>query len=140
MTSELPDSENPLVKAAERQVDALVAAALLKSAEVRRLRFLARVSTASAVILAVMVTVVSILAVTGYSLARSVQSASVSQCRAGNTLRAGDTQVWDAFIALILRGNHNPGDLAKGRSFERYVAKVDAPRDCQKVYGVSGGR
>jgi hypothetical protein len=58
---------------------------------------------------------------------------AVQSCRDGNSYRAEQTMIWDGFIDLLLQGNNNPADHEKGKEFKAFVAKVNAPRNCEKI-------
>lgn len=66
-----------------------------------------------------------------------IQHDAVQSCQAANTQRANEKKVWDAFIDLILKNDTSAKDQSEGTAFKEYVARVDAPRDCQKAYSIS---
>jgi hypothetical protein len=137
--NEEPRNYSALLEAAERQVDALKAAALLRDDEKRRLRLTAWVSTASASVLVIILIITCALAWNGYYLARHVQDASVSQCEDGNATRMADEQRWEFFISTALGPKPGPAERAEAQRVLDNVKVSDAPRDCQQAYGVSLG-
>jgi hypothetical protein len=67
----------------------------------------------------------------------TVRAGAISSCEATNARSAADIQHWDLFIGLLLKGQTNPTVLAEGHEVTASVAKSDAPRDCQAIYGTT---
>jgi hypothetical protein len=69
---------------------------------------------------------------------RQLHNAGIQSCQAGNTYRAEQTEIWNDFIGLITASNAHPSAaaLAEAHSFLMTVAKVDALRNCNALYGV----
>lgn len=63
----------------------------------------------------------------------------VAQCEAGNSYRAGQTEIWNKLFALSFgykAPNKNSEVYKLDNEFLNYVHQVDAPRDCS-VYNAS---
>lgn len=126
MTPNVPE-ENALLRAAEQQVERLT----------RPTKRLVRWLTALCVLLVLVAAALGYFAYANHELSTRLQKDSVQSCEQGNVQRANQTQIWDGFITILLKGNTNPADAAKGKAFEEFVGQVDSPRNCQQVYNVS---
>lgn len=122
--------DGSFVVAAETQVTRLIKANRVN-------RIFIYVLSAVTIALVVVATVLGINLHRTSQLSQKVQQGAISSCLAGNAQRANDTQIWDAFITLILKGNTDPADIQEGKDFEQYIARVDAPRNCKQTYTVN---
>lgn len=77
----------------------------------------------------VMALLVAIVAVLVY-VVLAIHHDTVANCEAGNSYRAGQTQIWDHFVGLITEGNTKPSVILQATQFEGYIARVDAQRSC----------
>jgi hypothetical protein len=82
-----------------------------------------------AVVSVVIMVVASVLVYTFWQIHQN----AIQSCQDGNSYRAEQTLIWDGFIDLLLQDNKNPADQEKGKEFKAFVAKVNAPRDCQQI-------
>lgn len=123
-----PLEPGPLLRAANDQVTRLTRAARWTRIQVWAL-------TAISVVLVVGYVAGGFIVHGEYSLTRQVKNSAAAGCRQGNAQRAADLDNWKFFLSLLLRGDAKPADRAEARLLLQHVARADAPRDCQKVYG-----
>src|ERR1700677_2745738 len=119
-----------LVAAAEKLVDRLIKAD-------RRRRFQVYALGMIAIVIAAVVG----WSVDGYfqnqSLTTSVQGAALAQCISGNAHLEVDVDVWEQFIALLLKGPAISAEAKKdGAEFDKYVNAQFALRNCYALYHV----
>jgi hypothetical protein len=65
----------------------------------------------------------------------SIQQGSIASCEAGNLRAATDAANWNYFIDILVKGDTKPADLAEVKVIKAHIAKADASRDCNAVYG-----
>lgn len=125
-----PAEESVLLKAAERTVDKLVKAD-------RKRRFQVYALGVMAVVLAV----VSGFTTYGYyqnqQITSTTRTGALTQCISGNAHLSVDVNVWEQFIALLLKGNANAQAHKEGAAFDKFVSQQFALRDCYSLYGVT---
>jgi hypothetical protein len=118
-----------LVAAAERLVDRLV------KADRRR-----RIQVYTLGVIAIVLAAVVGWSVDGYfqnqQLANTVRSGAVSQCISGNAHLKVDVDVWEQFIALLLKGNDSVQAHKEGAEFDKYVNAQFTLRNCDALYGI----
>lgn len=129
MSENTPDRE--ALDAAGRLTDALAKTA----AEVSALRRYGRHNRwfiAFDIVLTVLLTLSGGIAVHAVQTATRADSAQLALCRAGNTARAQQAELWDYLISLS-----KPPRTAQGRrlvgEFEHHLRVVFAPRDCARL-------
>lgn len=119
-----------LITAAEKLVDRLIKAD-------RRRRFQVYTLGVIAIVLAAVVG----FTVYGYNqdqaLVTTVRTGAVSQCVSGNAHLKVDVDVWEQFIALLLKGNANAQAHKEGAAFDKYVNAQFALRNCDSLYGIT---
>lgn len=119
-----------LLRAAEKTVDKLLAAD-------RKRRFQVYALGVIAIVLAAVVG----WSVNGYiqnqSLALQIRDGAVSQCISGNAHLSVDVDVWEQFIALLLKGSASAEAHKEGAEFDKYVNRQFALRNCYATYGVT---
>jgi hypothetical protein len=100
-----------------------------------------RVTRALALVTALVVIACAALAwvaVNQHSDDVQLHNAGVSSCTAGNTFRSEQTQIWNEFIGLLINKKTPPATLKIAHDFLAYVSRVDALRDCVKLYNTTG--
>jgi hypothetical protein len=120
-----------LLKAAEKTVDRLLKAD-------RKRRFQVYTLGVIAIVLAAVVG----WSIDGYfqnqNLATTVQTGAVAQCISGNAHLEVDVDVWEQFIALLLKGTSVSSEAHKdGLEFDKYVNAQFALRDCYALYHIT---
>lgn len=131
----MPD--NVLLRVAQKQVEELRDEVKAGRKAARLTRFQVRLLAVVCTILLVVVGVVAEGAANQSDLYSKLHQQSIESCQFGNQQRAGEQKVWDTFIDLILQGNTDPANAAKGKQFKAYVAQVEAPRNCQQAYSTA---
>lgn len=128
----LEDLESPdvstVMRAAVTQVKVLTRAARLYH------RYVVLLAAACALQLIV-------IAVIGYLLSQQasfnngLRQSAINACHIGNKYRAEQVRIWDEFITLVTRDNHDPAELAKAHAFLAFVRTTDAQNNCERLYG-----
>lgn len=113
--SVLQGDESSVVKAFEIQIGRLIKA----NAKSRLWRWIQGIMI---IILACIVIVLALLYI-------GQQHESRATCKQGNTFRAEQTQIWNEVIALSQQSPNNNSQVDE--KFREFVAKVDAPQNCQ---------
>lgn len=92
-------------------------------------------------IVSVLLIVVCVLGTVQYfhtrEIARKVQQGSITQCLDSNHVRADDIKIWDTFVALLEGPHPTVPVAAEAKSFEGFIAKVYAPKDCNALFSIS---
>ncbi len=109
-------AESNFMRAAEQQIDRLVKA----NQRHTRWRWI------QGIMIAVLASVVIVLVI----LFTNQRTQDIRTCNQGNVFRAEQTQIWDEVIALSLPNAKTPAARQEDLSFEKFVEKVDAPRQC----------
>lgn len=121
-------NESNFMRSAEREVKSLVKAARWSKFYIRILAVVAAVLVAVACVLGVVIN-------SQGGIIGSVRNGAVTSCQDGNKYRAQQTQIWNRFVDLLLKQRTpNPVTQQIGATFKEYVADVNAPRDCSRVY------
>lgn len=69
------------------------------------------------------------------SQAQIIQSGAITGCEQQNISNANDVANWDYFIGILAKGDTKPADLREVQVIEHHIAAVDAPRNCEAIYG-----
>jgi len=108
--------ESSFMIAAEKQIDRLI-----------------RANRWHRVLLAVVVVLVVLL---GWVAWRQHQEA-IDGCRAGNSYKQSDVQVWNYVLGISAQANaKKPGVAAKVKQVEDHIAQLDAPRKCPSTWNL----
>ena len=62
---------------------------------------------------------------------------AITSCRAGNSYKQSDVQVWNYVLGISAQANANkPGVAAKVQQIEDHIAQLDAPRTCASTWNL----
>lgn len=122
------NNESNFMRSAEREVKSLVKAAQWS-------KFYIRILAVVAAVLVAVACVVGVVINSQGSIISDVRNGAVTSCQDGNKYRAQQTLIWNRFVDLLLKQRTpNPVTQQIADGFKEYVADVNAPRDCSKVY------
>lgn len=63
---------------------------------------------------------------------------ALESCRADNSYRVEDNQIWDYFIGVLVAGNNQPNVQAQARIVENHIAQLDTSANCTSTWNFFG--